>query len=569
MKLTPWILSSDVLIVGGGFAGMWAAKKAREHVQDVLIVDKGPRDWGGLGSMCGGDMIARMPEDDLDAMIKELVHYYDGLVEQDVMEEILRQSTDRFRDYESLGHTFRRDAEGRLIPVPQRGLANMKSYLSWPLGSGGANLRSELVGEMDRLDVRRMGNIYITELLVEDNRAIGAVGFHVLSGRPIICKARSVVLAANMGGWKTSYHMSSCAGDGVPLAFNAGLPLRNFEFIRVWNTPRLFAWEGQTNLLPHGARFVNRLGEDFMSRYAPTLGAKGDPHYNVRGMAHEVQAGRGPIYFDTSRMPAESVQALRPKAGWAKLHDNKLLSVGIDFFGEPQEWMPQVLTSYGGVMCGLGGSTPVEGLYAAGRSCGIDGGVYMGGLSMCLVATTGYMAGDNAGSFAAGHDSKEPCASAVQEKLAQYLAPLGRDGIAPKDAVRRIQEIISACDVCVLKTADGLNAGLEKLRTVQEEILPNLGARDPHYLMKAREAEAMAMLTEFALKASLMREESRDGHFRADFPERDNENWLKWIVIQKQDGKAVYSTRRVPLENYRVQPETYYMDNFHFPKLAR
>ena len=220
MNMTPWTLSADVLIVGGGFAGMWAAKKARDHVRDVLIVDKGPRDWGGLGSMCGGDMIARMPDDDLDAMLKELVYYYDGLVEQDLMEEILRQSSDRFRDYEALGHTFRKDAEGNYIPVPQRGLANMKSYLSVPPGSGGANLRRELTGEMNRLDVRRMGQIYITDLLVEDGRATGAVGFHVHSGRPVICRAGAVVLSANMGGWKTSYHMSSCAGDGVPLAFH-------------------------------------------------------------------------------------------------------------------------------------------------------------------------------------------------------------------------------------------------------------------------------------------------------------------------------------------------------------
>ncbi|WP_295637458.1 FAD-binding protein [uncultured Mailhella sp.] len=565
MKLTPWILNADVLIVGGGFAGMWAAKKAREHVEDVLVIDKGPRDWGGLGSMCGGDMIARLPGDDIDAMLRELVYYYDGLVEQDFMEEILRQSTDRFRDYEALGHHFRRDDEGHLIPVPQRGLANMKSYLSVPLGSGGANLRRELLGEMDRLNVRRMGNIYVTDLLVEDGRAVGAAGFHTLSGRPVVCRARAVVLAANMGGWKTSYHMSSCAGDGVPLAFNAGLPLRNFEFIRVWNTPKLFAWEGQTNLLPHGARFVNRLGEDFMSRYAPTLGAKGDPHYNVRGMAHEVAAGRGPIYFDTSRMPKESVSALRPKAGWAKLHDTKLLEIGIDFFGRPQEWMPQVLTSYGGVMCGKDCSTPVEGLYSAGRSCGIDGGVYMGGLSMCLVATTGYIAGENAGRFALEHEERPLDKADVRQKLDAALAPLGREGLAPKDAVRRIQEIISSCDVCILKTAQGLKKGLEKLRVLQQEVLPSLGAPDPHYLMKAREAEAMAMLTEFTLNASLMREESRDGHFRADFPHRDNEHWLCWIVIRNKDGQAEYTTRKVPLERYKVQPERYYMDNFHFP----
>ena len=143
MNMTPWTLSADVLIVGGGFAGMWAAKKARDHVRDVLIVDKGPRDWGGLGSMCGGDMIARMPDDDLDAMLKELVYYYDGLVEQDLMEEILRQSSDRFRDYEALGHTFRKDAEGNYIPVSP---ARTRQHEVLPFRSTGFRRRESAQG---------------------------------------------------------------------------------------------------------------------------------------------------------------------------------------------------------------------------------------------------------------------------------------------------------------------------------------------------------------------------------------------------------------------------------------
>ena len=90
------------------------------------------------------------------------------------------------------------------------------------------------------------------------------------------------------------------------LAYGAGASLRNMEFIENWNVPKLFAWEGQTGMLPYGARFLNGEGEDFMRRYSPKLGAKADPHYNVRGMAFEVRAGR---VFAASTAPSVSIAA--------------------------------------------------------------------------------------------------------------------------------------------------------------------------------------------------------------------------------------------------------------------
>lgn len=560
--------STDVLVIGGGFAGMWAAKKARDHVGDVLLVDKGPKDWGGLGGMSGGDFLAAQPGEDVTAMLEELVYYYDGLVEQDTMLDVLRDSTQRFRDYLNLGHQFVKDARGNYTPIPQRGLTHMRSYPSHPYGSGGHNLREELVGEMRRLEVRRVGRVYVTELLKEDDTVVGAAGFHTLSGAPCVIRAKAVVLALNMGGWKMSYHMNSCAGDAVPLALDAGLPLRNFEFIRVWNTPALFAWEGQTNMLPCGARFINSRGEDFMRRYSPVHGAKGDPHYNVRGMAHETLAGRGPIRFDTSPMREEDKLALRPKAGWGRLHDQKLLAAGIDFFTGCHEWMPQVITSYGGVLCGKRGETPVRGLFAAGRTRSLDGGVYMGGLSMCLVATTGHWAGESAGRYVEGLERAphwDP--ERAEARARRAVEPLGGQGLAPKDAVRTLQEIISARDVCILKTEQGLKRAAGRVAEVKNELIPRLAADDPHYLVKLHEARGMAELTDLTIQASLFRTESRAGHYRADFPERDDKGWLCWVVARKRDGAFELTKLPVPLERYAFQPGRAYMDDFQFPRV--
>ena len=134
MSAKPFVFDTDVLIIGGGFSGSWAALTARQHVENVLIVDKGPRDWGGLGGMSGGDMIVKQPEFAAKDLVEELVYYYDGLCEQDVLEEILNQSYERFKDYEKMGHEFARDDSGRLMSIPQRGLELMRYYFYHPYG---------------------------------------------------------------------------------------------------------------------------------------------------------------------------------------------------------------------------------------------------------------------------------------------------------------------------------------------------------------------------------------------------------------------------------------------------
>ena len=368
MSAKPFVFDTDVLIIGGGFSGSWAALTARQHVENVLIVDKGPRDWGGLGGMSGGDMIVKQPEFAAKDLVEELVYYYDGLCEQDVLEEILNQSYERFKDYEKMGHEFARDDSGRLMSIPQRGLELMRYYFYHPYGKGGAHTTQILNAELQRLNVQRIGRIEITDLVKDGDAVSGAVGFHAQSGTPCLFRAKAVILAAHNGGWKGSYLLNTCAGEGAALAYGAGASLRNMEFIENWNVPKLFAWEGQTGMLPYGARFLNGEGEDFMRRYSPKLGAKADPHYNVRGMAFEVRAGRGPIYFDTSTMSPEGVEIMTPTGGWMKLNDTKLKELGIDFFKSKTEWMPQVLTSFGGTVADKDGWSGVPGLFVAGRA---------------------------------------------------------------------------------------------------------------------------------------------------------------------------------------------------------
>ncbi|MBP1730610.1 MAG: Succinate dehydrogenase flavoprotein subunit, partial [Deltaproteobacteria bacterium] len=312
LKTLGRIIETDVLVIGGGVAGLWAALRARESVKRVLIVDKGPRDWGGQASRSGGAMVAAVPPDEPEDFIKDLVYYYDGLCDQELWSEIFKSSYGRLKDYERLGYEFITDTNGCLKGIPQRGLDHVKCYLGKPFGMGGKNMVAVLVKEAERLGVGRLSRIVVTDILKRDGVAVGACGFDAINGDFYIFKARAVILAVGNGGWKVSYHHNTCAGDTAYLGLNAGAEATSCEFARVWNVPKLFGWEGQTYLLPLGAKFVNALGETFMDRYSPVLGANTDPHYITRAMALEAQQGRGPFYLDCTGMSPENRELVTP-----------------------------------------------------------------------------------------------------------------------------------------------------------------------------------------------------------------------------------------------------------------
>jgi succinate dehydrogenase/fumarate reductase flavoprotein subunit len=564
-KIRGYCYNTDLLVIGGGFSGMWAAKRAKEALDDVLVVDKGPRDWGGLGGMSGGDMIVKQPDMKLDDLLEDLVYYYDGLADQELLAGILKDSYDRFMDFENLGHKFVRNEKGELCFIPQRALDFMRFYYYHPYGMGGMEKARLLKEECQRLGVRRLGRTVITDVITDGDRVSGAVGFHTQSGEPVYIKSRAVLLATNTGGWKPSYHQNTPAGEGVTIAWNAGCAVRNFEFWKVWNVPVDFAWEGQTGLLPKGACFLNSKGEDFMWKYSPKFGAKADPHYNTRGMMCEVRAGNGPILFDCSQMTPEDVETMRPRAGWMGLNDSKLRELGIDFFAQKLEWMPQVRHTYGGVVADPDGATHIPGLYAAGLARNPDPGVYMGGWATCITATTGYRAGEAAAQYVQGYDAIPYDYGYATSRLQTVTGRLGKEGIAAKDVISAMRDVMSAPDVALMKTGRGLSRGLDRVNEIESEVLPHLGAEDPHALAKAFEATSTVLVTHLCLNAAIMRKESRAGHFREDFPKRDNKNWLKWIEQRRANGKREVRAVPVPVERYPVKPHRYYMDNFVWP----
>lgn len=563
-------VDTDLLILGGGSAGLWAAHRFTELMpgRKVCIVDKGPQDWGGLMTMAGGDFEAVLPPDTVDGWLEDLVYYFDGLCDQPLMEALLSRSADRMRDYERFGCEFFHTPDGRLKSVPQRGLPHVKLYPAQFKGRGGELMAKSLVARLKDAGVTRLGRVMLTDYLVQDGRITGAVGFHCISGEGYIFRAGAVVAATGMGGWKTSYGKNTPTGEGMRMAFEAGAELQDLEFARVWNMPRLFAWEGQTHLFPLGARFVNRLGENFMSRYSPVLGANTDPHFTTIGMALEIRAGRGPIIFDVSPLCGEDMVLLKPQTGWQKLNYEKLCRLGLDLFRDNTEWVPQMTVSHGGIRAEIDGATAVKGLFAAGTARSLEPGVYAGGFALMTTAVTGHMVGETAAAWLKGADAApapdEARAEALLERAFAPLRPAAADSLTPKQVLTKIQAAVFPYDVSIVKNGPALERALAELRRLRAEELPRMAAADPHYLLKLHEVEAVAFVSELFVRASLERKESRAGHFREDFPHMDPAGPAWLFVRHGADGRAEFARERVPLEKWRVPLTRCYQDNFTF-----
>jgi succinate dehydrogenase/fumarate reductase flavoprotein subunit len=410
--------------------------------------------------------------------------------------------------------------------------------------------------------VKRLGRTLVTDLLKHDGRVVGAVGFNTRNGDFYIFKAAAVVIATGESGWKASYHANTATGEGTYLGFRAGAKLKNYEFARVWNVPKPFAWESQTTLIPLGARFVNARGEAFMERYCPELGGRTDQHYNVIAMAIEAREGRGPIYFDVSRINPDNIDMVKPQTGWQLLNYRKLVDVGMDFFKDKIEWMPQLWLTSGGFAADIDGSTGVPGLFVTGMARSVEPGLCIGGLHLCVTAVTGHITGGAAAEYSRTARCSVIDENEVHDLKTRLYKPFAKPGISPKSVLTKIQQAVFPYDVCILKNETSLKNALDRIERIKREDLPQMTAADGHYLMKLVEVQAITFITELFLRASLMRTETRAGHYREDYPNRDDENWMKWIVINQGDGKINLQTEPVPIHKYPFKPVHYYMDNF-------
>jgi len=542
---------TDILVVGGGAAGCYAALRARDFFEDVLIVSKGMVGLSSSSATLGGGANICFPEDDHDLWMREIVERGEYLNDQQwvklQLEGVypLAMQLDQWAGEYGF-KIFEKDQNDSLARRKARGNINTLTSVihGFPQME---TFRKKLLEKK----VRLMEKFMATDLIVDEGRGRigGLFGFDYRSGRFFAIQAKAVVLAA--GGCSFKIGLASpaaaCTGEAQRMAYEAGAVLRNLDQAMSQSNPKGIEMHGMTLFAGVGGQFLNGAGEEFMLKYDPQVGSRARLTKLVIGMAREVEAGRGPIFMDLTRTSPENQEMLKrvlPESMKA------FKSVGIDPFREKIPWGPLFFGSQihgGGIHIDTRCASNLPGLYAAGdTTCTPEHGTWsITGLNIAFAWLSGYRAGEYACRYA--RDISETGEKLrIDDQLAGFMnaatEPLKRNqGVAPGEVTQDLWQIITPYQVCYLRSEERLNRALERLKTLKNETLPRITAKDLHGLVKALEVRSMVHIAEIILKSVRCRKESRGFVYREDFPLTDNINWLKWIMVRKEnDGMRVW-----------------------------
>jgi succinate dehydrogenase/fumarate reductase flavoprotein subunit len=553
------VLNADVLVIGGGFGGLAAAIRIKELSPNasVLLVDKQTIGWGGKANKGAGVLWVLAPEDNLDAFVdfhvKNIGIY---LNDQDLL-------------YAMAGESYRAamklaDWGVKVLKTPAGELDVSRLPLGWSLAAADLDMMQALRAKAAKLGVTLVDKTQVIELLKQDERVTGAAGFNLLDGRLAVFNAKATILANGDCDFGVMRMWANATGDGIAAAYHAGAEMRNAEFGNFYDVinkgtgiPVVFGFN----------HLYNAKGEQISSKYMQ--GPRPDiPISIILGMEKEIIEGRGPIYIDMSEYAGSAANGGIFK--WDRPHlkalferefakeqqygppPSKRMEVSLGFTGElsPVKVDHEMKTTVPGLWAI--GDTSYAGSAWAGATEAPPGGLRGSGLMNALLGAL--MAGPSVSQYI-----KEIAPSAAgSNELARLresvFAPLNREtGYLASDAIRSVQEVVIPVKYSMRRNRERLEEALTKIERVQAG-LPELYAKDPHELGRCHEAACIALCAEMEFRAALARTESRGWHYREDYPQRDDEKWLKWVIVKKMRDKMVVTTEAIPVERFKIKP---------------
>lgn len=558
-------ISTDLLIIGGGPAGCFAALKAKEAgVRDILVVDKGYVGKSGCATFGAGSFKGFIPnEDPYEIWFEKAVEAGCYMNDQDWTKVHLQEVFERVKDLETWGVEFEKNPDGSYRRIEGQGSSDLRPIKT--LMFHGPQLMHQLRLALKKASIRILDKVMITHLLHARRRSEvvnGGLGFHLETGELTAISAKATILSCGGQSYKSNYAFQKMVtGDGHIMALEAGAELGNYEFTDHHLSYAGFDTTGMNVLQGLGGVFVNRYGDPFMEKYDPEHGNRANLNTISAAMAMEVKEGRGPIYFDFSRYTPESIQLIKRVLPILYLAFVRAGLIRGDQIVPKLEWVSVNCGNVGfggGVRINLSCETNLEGLFAAGDA---TSGPASGVEGFCAYAipfatTSGARAGHSAAAFVRKRKRAYPLdPSQVRRQTSQLLEPLlRRHGDDPEVLTLRVQETILPMERYLLRRGDRLSKGVEEVEDLKRNLLPYVKAHDPHGLRMTVEAKNMLLSSECFLRAALMREESRGSHLREDFPFVDNEKWLKWIILQLVDGRLKFQKEPVPIKRYALQP---------------
>ncbi len=539
----------DVLIIGAGLAGQRAAIAAAGAGASVAIMSKVHPVRSHSNAAAGGINAALNPDDSWESHAFDTVKGSDYLGDQDAIEIMCREAPGEVLWLEHHGVTFHRNPEGKLGTRAFGGASAARTYYIADI-TGQALLHvlyEQLMKHHETVD--RYEEWFVTALVQDEaGECCGAIARNIRDGAMELFAAKSVILASGGAGqcFKPTTNALICTGDGIAQAYRIGAPLMDMEMIQYHPT----TLAGNGILITEGARgegahLYNAEGERFMERYAPNKLELASRDVVSRSEQTEINEGRGfpdgTVALDITKVPRKrTLEALR-----------EIVNIGRDFAGvditrEPIHIKPGCHYIMGGVKAGVWGETSIAGLYAAGEvACvSVHGGNRLGANSLLDTLIFGRRSGEHAAERAAGMAMPPPAQSglAAEQKLIDGILGRGKDG------GRRISEIKDELGtmmnekVAVFRDEAGLTEAMEIVQRLKEEsrsaYVDDRGTVFNQDVLGAIELGYMLDCAEAIVLGALERRESRGAQFRLDYPERNDDEWLKHITISMNGGDA-------------------------------
>jgi succinate dehydrogenase / fumarate reductase flavoprotein subunit len=561
--------SHDVLIIGAGLAGQRAALAAAQAGSSVAIMSKVHPVRSHSVAAAGGINAAINVADDWRSHAYDTVKGSDFLGDQDAIEIMCSEAPGEVMHLEHIGVTFHRN-EGGELDLRAFGGASMKrtAYVADITGQAILHVLYEQLMKHHET-VERYEEWFTTSLLQdEQGRCCGVVARDVRTGRMETFHAKNTILACGGAGqvYRPTTNALIVTGDGIAQAYRLGAPLMDMEMVQYHPTTLvengLLITEGARG---EGAVLLNSEGERFMEKYAPNKMELASRDVVSRAEQTEILEGRGVgadgsgIWLDITKVPRKrTLEALR-----------EIVNIGKDFAGvditrEPIMIRPGQHYIMGGVKTDVNGATSIEGLYAAGEvACvSVHGGNRLGANSLLDTLIFGRRAGEHAAQRAATMGMPKATDAQLREDVATIDEIVARERTS-----RRVSEIKQELGdtmnqyVAVYRDEAGLAQALEIVKRLQEEsksaYIDDRGTVFNQDVLGALELGYMLDCAEATVVAAIERKESRGAQFRTDFPERNDEQWLKHIDISLNGTDPEISYSPVTMTQWEPEERKY------------
>ncbi len=573
------ILDYDAVIVGSGLAGLRAAVEATETA-GVAVVSKVLPTRSHSGAAQGGITAAlgNEEEDRWEWHLFDTVKGGDYLGDQDAIEIMVRDAPRAIFELEHMGVPFSRNPDGR---IAQRNFGgHTRQYGKAPVRRAchaadhtGRVVLDTLYDQAMRQNVKFYAEYYVLSLVFDEGRCTGVVTYNLATGELDLLWAKAVILATGGCGkiYRTTSNGFATTGEALSLVYREGIPLEDMEFVQFHPTG-LFplgilvseAARGEGGILRNDA------GEPFMERYAPTIKDLAARDVVSRAILTEIRAGRGIggkayVHLDLTHLGERKItEKLWEITSFARIY------LGIDAVSQPIPVAPTCHYLMGGIPTDTDGRVladekgrVVPGLFAAGEcACvSVHGANRLGCNSLLDLLVFGRRAGRVMKEDVQGIEvpvSRPDPVEAVKERLA---ALMGHDGVERSHLIRQDMQAIMTDHGSVFRTEESLKQGIDAILALKERFsrvaVTNKGKSFNYDLMETIELGHQLDLCEVILVSARNRRESRGAHFREDFPERDDRNYLRHTLIFDAPGGPQIEYKPVAITRFQPQVRAY------------